>query len=42
LKRSLDGREPALPEGCVLDLELEAKGLLTLVLPAGRAAVEEA
>ena len=42
LKRYLDGREPALPEGCVLDVELEAKELLKLVLPAGRAAVEEA
>jgi len=42
LKRYLDGREPALPEGCVLDVELEAKELLTRFLPAGRAAVEEA
>jgi len=42
LKRSLDGREPALPEGCVLEGELEAKELLKLVLPVGRAAVEEA
>ncbi|MBM4013162.1 MAG: HIT domain-containing protein, partial [Planctomycetes bacterium] len=40
LKRYLDGREPALPEGCVLDVELEAKELLTRFLPAGRAAVE--
>ncbi|MFM8703405.1 MAG: hypothetical protein ACKOHG_05985, partial [Planctomycetia bacterium] len=38
LKRYLDSREPALPEGCVLDVELEAKDLLKLVLPAGRAA----
>jgi superfamily II DNA or RNA helicase/diadenosine tetraphosphate (Ap4A) HIT family hydrolase/HKD family nuclease len=42
LKRYLDGREPALPEGCVLDVELEAKELLTRFLPAGRAAAEEA
>jgi superfamily II DNA or RNA helicase/diadenosine tetraphosphate (Ap4A) HIT family hydrolase/HKD family nuclease/SOS-response transcriptional repressor LexA len=42
LKRYLDGREPALPEGCVLDVELEAKELLARFLPAGRAAVEEA
>ncbi|MGB8853527.1 MAG: DEAD/DEAH box helicase family protein [Pirellulales bacterium] len=42
LKRYLDGREPALPEGCVLDVELEAKQLLARFLPAGRAAVEEA
>jgi superfamily II DNA or RNA helicase/diadenosine tetraphosphate (Ap4A) HIT family hydrolase/HKD family nuclease/SOS-response transcriptional repressor LexA len=42
LKRYLDGREPALPEGCVLDVELEAKELLTRFLPAGRVAVEEA
>jgi superfamily II DNA or RNA helicase/diadenosine tetraphosphate (Ap4A) HIT family hydrolase/HKD family nuclease/SOS-response transcriptional repressor LexA len=42
LKRYLDGREPALPEGCVLDVELEAKELLSRFLPAGRAAVEEA
>ena len=42
LKRYLDGREPALPEGCVLDVELEAKELLTRFLPTGRAAVEEA
>jgi hypothetical protein len=38
LKRYLDGREPALPEGCVLDVELEAKELLARFLPAGRAA----
>jgi len=42
LKRYLDGRKPALPEGCVLDVELEAKELLARFLPAGRAAVEEA
>ena len=42
LKRYLDVREPALPEGCVLDVEFEAKELLTRFLPAGRAAVEEA
>ena len=42
LKRYLDGREPGLPEGCVLDVELEAKELLTRFLPAGRAAVVEA
>ena len=42
LKRYLDGREPALPEGCVLDVELEAKELLARFLPTGRAAVEEA
>ena len=42
LKRYLDGREPALPEGCVLDVEIEAKELLTRFLPAGRVAVEEA
>ena len=42
LKRYLDGAAPALPEGCVLDVELEAKELLARFLPAGRAAVEEA
>ncbi|MFM7205944.1 MAG: HIT family protein [Planctomycetaceae bacterium] len=34
--------QAALPEGCVLDVELEAKELLTPFLPAGRAAAEEA
>jgi superfamily II DNA or RNA helicase/diadenosine tetraphosphate (Ap4A) HIT family hydrolase/SOS-response transcriptional repressor LexA len=42
LKRYLDGQEPGLPAGCVLDVELEAKELLARFLPAGRAAVEEA
>ena len=42
LKRYIDGAAPALQEGCVLDVELEAKELLARFLPAGRAAVEEA
>ena len=42
VKPCLAGREPAIPVGCVLDAELEAKELLARFLPAGRAAVEEA
>ena len=42
LKRYLDGREPALPEGCVLDVELEAKELLTRFLPVSGTRVVQA
>ncbi len=38
LKRYIDGQEPALPEGYVLDVDFEAKELLSRFLPA----VEEA
>jgi superfamily II DNA or RNA helicase/diadenosine tetraphosphate (Ap4A) HIT family hydrolase/HKD family nuclease/SOS-response transcriptional repressor LexA len=42
LKRYLDGREPALPEGCVLDVELEAKELLSRFLPVSGTRVVQA
>jgi SOS-response transcriptional repressor LexA len=42
LRRFLDRGDAVLPEGCVLDVELEAKELLGRFLPTGRAAVEEA
>ncbi len=42
LKRYLDGREPALPEGCVLDVELEAKELLARFLPVSGTRVVQA
>ena len=42
LKAYLAGGEPALPEGCVLDVEVEAKQLLEQFLPRGRGAVVEA
>ena len=42
LKAYLAGGEPALPTGCVLDVEVEAKRLLEQFLPRGRGAVVEA
>ena len=42
LKAYLAGGEPQLPEGCVLDVEVEAKRLLEQFLPKGKAAVVEA
>ena len=42
LKSYLAGGEPALPVGCVLDVEVEAKRLLEQFLPRGRGAVVEA
>ena len=42
LKAYLAGGEPALPAGCVLDVEVEAKQLLEQFLPRGRGAVVEA
>jgi superfamily II DNA or RNA helicase/diadenosine tetraphosphate (Ap4A) HIT family hydrolase/HKD family nuclease/SOS-response transcriptional repressor LexA len=42
LKAYLAGGEPALPAGCVLDVEVEAKRLLEQFLPRGRGAVVEA
>ena len=42
LKAYLAGSEPALPAGCVLDVEVEAKRLLEQFLPRGRGAVVEA
>jgi len=41
LRRLLeDGEEPELPDGCALDIELEAKEMLRLLLPRGRTEVE--
>ena len=42
LKAYLAGGEPQLPDGCVLDVEVEAKRLLEQFLPKGKAAVVEA
>jgi superfamily II DNA or RNA helicase/diadenosine tetraphosphate (Ap4A) HIT family hydrolase/SOS-response transcriptional repressor LexA len=42
LKRYLDGREPTLPDGCVLDVELEAKELLARFLPVSGTRVVQA
>jgi superfamily II DNA or RNA helicase/diadenosine tetraphosphate (Ap4A) HIT family hydrolase/HKD family nuclease/SOS-response transcriptional repressor LexA len=42
LKRFLKGGTPDLPEGCLLDLEVEAKELMLRLLPKPPLAVEEA
>jgi hypothetical protein len=42
LKRFLKGGTPDLPEGCLLDLEIEAKELMLRLLPKAGAAVVEA
>jgi superfamily II DNA or RNA helicase/diadenosine tetraphosphate (Ap4A) HIT family hydrolase/SOS-response transcriptional repressor LexA len=42
LKKFLKGEAPDLPEGCLLDLEVEAKAMMLRLLPASQSAVVEA
>ena len=42
LRKFLNGAAPALPPGCLVDLELEAKSLMLSLLPKSNAAVAEA
>lgn len=42
LKKVLNGKDPELPEGCLLELEIEAKDLLRKLVPTGGSAAVEA
>ena len=42
LRKFLDGAAPDLPPGCLLDLEIEAKEIMSALVPKSGSAVEEA